>query len=63
MGSHVRRRCVQVIPWEEGLDTCPICGEEFDKYWDEDGNLPPPLPSTGTASAVTDRGRVAGKCS
>jgi hypothetical protein len=26
-----------VLPWEEGLDSCPICGEDFDKYWDDDG--------------------------
>ena len=29
-----------VLPWEEGLDSCPICGEDFDKYWDEDGTCP-----------------------
>ena len=27
-----------VLPWEEGLDSCPICSEDFDKYWDENGN-------------------------
>ena len=27
---------VDVLPWEDGLDSCPICGEDFDKYWDED---------------------------
>ena len=26
-----------VLPWEEGLDSCPICREDFNKFWDEDG--------------------------
>mgnify|MGYP006970200356 CR=1 FL=1 len=25
-------------PWTAGLETCPICAEDFDKYWDDNAD-------------------------
>ena len=26
------------VPWVSGLDTCPICAEDFEKFWDENAD-------------------------
>lgn len=26
------------VPWVTGLDTCPICAEDFEKFWDENAD-------------------------
>ena len=31
-------KATAAIPWTTGLDTCPICAEDFEKYWDDNAD-------------------------